>query len=309
MAEELEIKLSLEPGGLIKALSWLQAQPEATKGDKKSLVNSYYDTPDAELNHQQAALRVRQAGDRYIQTLKTRGEFVNGAHRREEWEWPLPGPSLSLGLLADTPLGDRINLARLAPVFETNFTRQVVMLDDGEAVIECAVDDGVVIASPHTKPLHEVEFELVSGDPSRLLVWAKRLAQTCPVFLNLISKAEQGYHLAGIHKTGAVVTEHLGANASEHDDLDRLLQQLSNAWLEQKAVSFEGLDLQLLGTYAEASGLGQTFSALLERLANGEAPSELLGEPELGQCQLGLLANREKQSSGWKSTDSIDNAW
>jgi inorganic triphosphatase YgiF len=261
-------------------------------------VNSYYDTPDAALNHQQAALRVRRAGDRYIQTLKTQGEFINGAHRREEWEWPLPGPSLSLGLLADTPLGDGINLARLAPVFETNFTRQVVMLDDGEAVIECAVDDGVVIAGPHTKPLHEVEFELVSGDPNRLLVWAEKLASQCPIFLNLISKAEQGYHLAGMRKTEQAVTENPGANASEEDDIDRLLQQLSNAWLDQKAVSFEGLDLQLLGTYAEASGLGQTFSALLERLANGESPSQLLGEPELGQCQLGLLAYRQKLSAG-----------
>ncbi|HCL37363.1 MAG TPA: CYTH domain-containing protein, partial [Marinobacter hydrocarbonoclasticus] len=42
------------------------------------------------------ALRVRQAGDRYIQTLKTQGEFVNGAHRRQEWEWDLPGPDLDL---------------------------------------------------------------------------------------------------------------------------------------------------------------------------------------------------------------------
>src|SRR5690554_699661 len=85
MAEELEIKLSLKSGDLVKALNWLLAQPEAQAGSKKSLVNCYYDTPDAELNHQQAALRVRKAGSHYVQTLKTRGEFVDGAHRREEW--------------------------------------------------------------------------------------------------------------------------------------------------------------------------------------------------------------------------------
>lgn len=298
MAEELEIKLTLSQVSQPQALEWLLNQPEASKGSRKSLVNCYYDTPAAELNHQQAALRVRETGERYIQTLKTRGEFVNGAHRREEWEWPLPEPSLSLGLLADTPLGDGINLAELAPVFETNFTRQVVMLDDGKAVIECAVDVGVVVAGSHKKPLHEVEFELVSGDPSRLLVWAERLAWQCPVFLNLISKAEQGYHLAGMHKAEQVAAENSDVNAIEHDDLDHLLQQLSNAWLEQRAVSFEGIDLQLLGTHAEAHGLGQPFFALLERLAKGELPSQLLGEPELGQCQLGLLAGREKQSAG-----------
>src|SRR5690554_184329 len=174
MAEELEIKLSLAPDNLIKALSWLQAQPEAGNGSKKSLVNCYYDTPDAELNHQKAALRVRQAGSQYIQTLKTRGEFVNGAHRREEWEWPVSGPNLSLGLLADTSLGDRVNLARLAPVFETNFTRQVVMLDDGDAVLECWLDEGVIACAGWENPLLAVVLTLVFDDTIRSLIWSYR---------------------------------------------------------------------------------------------------------------------------------------
>lgn len=296
MAEELEIKLSLEPERLKTVLHWLLAQPGAVKGGKKSLVNCYFDTPDAALNRQHAALRVRQAGEQYVQTLKTRGEFVNGAHRREEWEWPVASPSLSLGLLADTPLGDDINLARLVPVFETNFTRQVVMLDDGEAVIECALDDGVIVAGENQKPLHEVEFELKSGNPSRLLVWAERLAQHCPVFLNLISKAEQGYYLAGIHTAEPVVTENSGPTADGLDDIDRLLQRLSSAWLEQSAVSLQGVDLLLLGAHAEACGLGQPFARLAEHLAKGGTLSHLLGKPELGQCQLGLLANRARQS-------------
>lgn len=294
MAIELEIKLTLSKGAQAQAQEWLLAQPEAQRGSTKSLVNCYYDTPIAELNKQRAALRVRQAGNQYIQTLKTQGEFVNGAHRRQEWEWPLSGPSLSLGLLADTPLGDGVNLARLAPVFETNFTRQIVMLDDGEAVIECAVDEGVIVAGAHERPLHEVEFELKTGDPSRLLVWAERLAHQCPVFLNLISKAEQGYYLAGMHESG----EQADNTADGCGDIDQLLHQLSRAWLEQRAVELEGIDVQQLSTQAQACGLGQPFSALLERLAKGESPSQLLGEPELGRCQLGLLANRDRQSPG-----------
>lgn len=288
MAEELEIKLSLTPDNLLKALSWLQAQPEAESGSKKSLVNCYYDTPSADLNSQKAALRVRQAGSQYIQTLKTRGEFVNGAHRREEWEWPVSGPNLSLGLLADTSLGDRVNLARLAPVFETNFTRQVVMLNDGDAVIECALDEGIIVGGGQEAPLHEVEFELVSGDSNRLLVWAERLAQQCPVFLNLISKAEQGYYLAGIHMGGSADTEEAG----ERDDLDRFLQLLSEAWLEQKNVPLEGLNIQVLSEKAEACGLKQSFATVVESLTNGQPLQGLLAKPELGQCQLGLLANR-----------------
>lgn len=296
MAEELEIKLSLEPGNLAKALDWLQAQPEAQPGARKSLVNCYYDTPGAELNGQKAALRVRKVGSQYVQTLKTRGEFVGGAHRREEWEWPVSGPSLSLGMLADTPLGDRVNLARLVPVFETNFTRQIVMLDDGEAVIECAIDDGVVVAGGLEKPLHEVEFELVSGDSHRLLVWAERLARQCPVFLNLVSKAEQGYYLAGVHAARPAAVENTGTSAGQTNDLDRFLQRLSKAWLEQTSVSLEGLDVTALGAQAEACGLGQSFATVAEALAKGQLLGELLARPELGLCQLGMLANRAGRS-------------
>jgi len=293
MAEELEIKLSIEAGRIKTVLNWLLAQPEAAKGSRKLLVNCYYDTPEAELNRQHAALRVRQAGSHFIQTLKTRGDFVGGAHRRQEWEWPVAEASLSLGLLADTPLGDNINLARLAPVFETNFTRQIVMLDDGKAVIECALDSGVIKSAGHQKPLNEVEFELKSGDPSRLLVWAERLARHCPVFLNLISKAEQGYYLAGIRAAELSVTDSAASSNVSHDDLDCFLQQLSKAWLTGSVVSFDGVDVQALHAEAEVCGLGQSFSRVVGRLVGGEPLSDLLNTPELGQCQLGMLLSRQ----------------
>ncbi|WP_018403703.1 CYTH domain-containing protein [Marinobacter gelidimuriae] len=65
--------------------------------------------------------------------------------------------------------------AWLGPVFETNFERRVFVLNDGQAVIECALDRGSIIAREHRQPLNEVEFELKSGDPSRLTVWATTL--------------------------------------------------------------------------------------------------------------------------------------
>src|SRR5690554_6776010 len=113
MAVELEIKLTLSERAQAQALEWLLAQPEAKPGGQKLLVNRYYDTPDAALNRARAALRVRQSGNRYIQTLKTQGEFVDGAHRRREWEWPLPGPELDLPLLESTPLKQQLDLQQL----------------------------------------------------------------------------------------------------------------------------------------------------------------------------------------------------
>src|SRR5690554_1891866 len=137
MAVELEIKLTLSERAQSQALEWLLAQPEARPGGEKLLMNRYYDTPDAALNRARAALRVRQSGNRYIQTLKTQGEFVDGAHRRQEWEWPLPGPELDLSLLETTPLKQQLDLQQLHVAFETNFNRQVVRSEERRVGKEC----------------------------------------------------------------------------------------------------------------------------------------------------------------------------
>jgi inorganic triphosphatase YgiF len=200
MAEELEIKLTLAADFVPTVLDWLAREAPETP-QISPLRNCYYDTPDADLNRERAALRIRQSGTHYIQTLKTKGEFVDGAHRRNEWEWPLPGLSLNLGLLADTPLAERVNLARLQPVFETNFERHQALLYEGGATVECAVDCGTVAAGEHKWPLNEVEFELKAGESGVLLVFAWRLASEVPLFLNLVSKAEQGCYLAGLYQS------------------------------------------------------------------------------------------------------------
>src|SRR5690554_6861085 len=164
MAIELEIKLTVSEPAQTKALDWLMARSGAMQGSAKTLINRYYDTADAALNRAKAALRVRQAGDRFIQTLKTKGEFVDGAHRREEWEWELAGPELDLSLLEQTPLHGQVDLTALELAFETNFQRQVVMLESGSSVIEVAVDSGEILGGGRSLPLREVEFELKAGD-------------------------------------------------------------------------------------------------------------------------------------------------
>lgn len=197
MAEELEIKLTLGKGGTDAARAWLdeRASEETTQ---KRLVNRYFDTPDQALNHERAALRVRQADTHYIQTLKTQGEFVDGAHKRQEWEWLLPGSDLNLGLLADTPIAENVNLAELAVIFESNFDREARLLSHEGAMIECALDSGAVVAGDRRRELAELELELKSGPGSALLSLASQLAGRVPAFLNLVSKAEQGYDLAGL---------------------------------------------------------------------------------------------------------------
>jgi inorganic triphosphatase YgiF len=294
MAVELEIKLTLHPQQISQAVAWLLQQPEASEGARKRLVNTYYDTPSNELNGQRIALRIRQAGGRTIQTLKTQGEFVNGAHKRNEWEWEVPGLNLQLGLLADTPLADNVNLARLAPVFETNFERQVIMLADDNAVIEVAVDTGEIIANGQSRALCEVEFELKSGNADSLLVWAQKLAQQCPVFLNLVSKAEQGYFLAdeSLATARAIESddESSGESAGEATaSLNSLLQRLSQSWLKQQSVSMKRLNLDALMQLAARSDIAQPWSELAEQLQSDTQVSDLLQQPLLGQLQLAML--------------------
>ncbi|MDX1799847.1 MAG: CYTH domain-containing protein, partial [Marinobacter sp.] len=193
MARELEIKMSLTAEDQDEAADWLLAQPGASEGATNDLVNIYYDTLAGDLNRQAIALRVRQSGNRFIQTLKTRGEFVDGAHHRQEWEWPLADARLNLDLIASTPACEHINLAALRPMFETNFRRRTVMLRDDAAEIECALDRGHIVADGRTLALIELELELKAGADQQLVQWARRVADRVPLFVNLISKAEQGY--------------------------------------------------------------------------------------------------------------------
>lgn len=285
MAEELEIKLSLSAGNQEKALKWLLAQSGTSEGQRKKLVNRYFDTPQADLNRQRIALRIRQAGDQFIQTLKTQGEFVDGAHRRQEWEWPLMGTELNIGLVADTPVGQNVNLANLKPVFETNFDRQVVMIEEGEAVIEVAIDAGYIAAGGGKRPLHEVEFELKSGDASHLVRWARSLAENVPVFLNLVSKAEQGYYLAGLHDP-AILPANEGAELS----VPGFLHGLSVAWLKGEALPVDEGDLVAVERAANSRGAQQQFRDVHASLLSGESVANLAERVALGQLQLSIAA-------------------
>ena len=282
MPQELELKLTLTPQALEGAYSWFEHQNESRPGKTRTLVNHYYDTPAADLNNQRSALRVRQTGDGFIQTLKSQGVFAKGAHRREENEWPLQDSSLDTALLEDTPLGEQVDLSELVPVFETNFQRSILMLEDEAAVIECAFDSGVIRAGSRELPLHELELELKSGDESRLLGWALELAERVPVFLNLISKAEQGYYLAGLR------TPELPEASGRLEDF---LRGLSVCWLTGADTSSLVAALDRLEGMAERRNRLAEWQWLRAGLLAGVKPAELMGNRDLGRLQLALVSN------------------
>ncbi|TBW55905.1 CYTH domain-containing protein [Marinobacter halodurans] len=277
MAEELEIKLTLGKGGIDAARAWLAGWGSG-ETTRKRLVNRYFDTPEQALNHERAALRVRQADAHYIQTLKTQGEFVDGAHKRQEWEWPLPGADLNLGLLADTPIAENVNLARLAVIFETNFDRETRLLTREGATIECALDSGTVVAGSRQRALAELELELKSGDSTALLELASQLVGQVPAFLNLVSKAEQGYYLAGLGEPASRV--------DSDEPVTAWLQALGIHWLTGEAgqVCREALDA--LHQVATRMGLEEEWRWAL---AQDDRATDWLFDTRLLRLQLGLL--------------------
>ena len=281
---ELEVKLTLEPDALPRARAVVSEQVDDADRDLIKLRNIYFDTPEFALNEQRMALRIRHKGTRFIQTLKTQGEFVDGGHRRMEWEWPLSTAELDLTLLAETPLSDKVDLHQLKPVFETNFERQVLMITEsasgGEALVEVAVDQGRILSGERARPLCEVEFELKSGNPAVLRQLALKLSASVPVFLNVISKAEQGYHLAGVTSPAPDVA---GAV-----DVYGFFRGLSACWLRHLPFDLGGADLSQIRQAASVAGVSAEFEKLANQLASGHSIDALMAEGLLGQVQLAL---------------------
>lgn len=202
MATETELKLLVDPAA-IKQLEQHPSLARAAWQDVRLLRNTYYDTPALELAAARIALRVRQQGERYIQTLKTRGQSVDGLHQRGEWEWELESERLDTSLLAaeiwpaELPPAEQLVLE---PVFTTDFRRRLWRLRFDGAEIEVALDQGEVACSgPEgarlTDPICELELELRSGPAAALFALARTLGEQTELRPSDISKAQRGYQL------------------------------------------------------------------------------------------------------------------
>ena len=205
---EVELKFDLAP----KAHAAFRRLPALAgiRGRTVRLQATYFDTPDFELRRREMALRLRRAGRRWIQTLKTGRSGAGGLHSREEWEADRPGPTLDLGLLAGTPLDEAPDVAsRLGEVFTVDMRRTSweVEVSPGNRV-EVALDRGEVRRGERTDPISEVEIESLSGDPLAVFDLAERLMQpgetVAALLPSAITKAQRGYRLADADTAGPV---------------------------------------------------------------------------------------------------------
>ena len=199
MPVETELKLRIAPEhlarlkrhALFKSLS--VARPVMQR-----LHNIYYDTPKLELHKTGMALRLRRAGNHWLQTLKGGGSVEAGLHRRNEWEVPVRSAKLDFSFPGVEEWNEHLPPAlrkKLQPVFVTDFTRSSRMLRYQGAEIELCIDQGEVRAGERSAAICELELELKSGEPRQLFELALAILDVVPFELEAVSKAERGYRL------------------------------------------------------------------------------------------------------------------
>ena len=203
---EIELKFQVPPARraeLLKAVATASAH-------KLRLRAVYADTPDRRLAAAGLALRLRQEGRRWVQTLKGPGD---GLMQRLEHEVVLPPrrgrPLLDAARHAGTPAGDALaralgddGAALLQPLYTTDVTRVLRRVRHAGALVEIAYDRGTLQAADGTPgageraTIDEIEFELFTGDAAGLVALAARWAERFGLWWDPRTKSERGYRLA-----------------------------------------------------------------------------------------------------------------
>jgi triphosphatase len=167
----------------------------------------YLDTADQRLAAAGLALRLRQEGRLWVQTLKGRGD---GLVQRLEHEVPLPDvrgiPNVDVTLHNGTSAGTALAAALhgagpLQPVYRTHVMRWHRLVRSGGAVVELAYDRGHLITSYGTgierrAVVNEIEFELVRGPAAALPALAAQWAMRHGLWWDVRTKSERGFRLA-----------------------------------------------------------------------------------------------------------------
>lgn len=194
MPQEVELKLDLSADA---AHDLIASDILGAEAQLHRLRTPYFDTPDRVLLENGFTLRIRDAGNSRIQTVKAAGSAAAGLFARPEWERPVESDQ---PLLDDTNplrslLGERIR--DMAPVFEVQVERRIWNVQWEGALIEVVLDRGQVVAGERTAPICEIELELKQGRPAALFSLARRLGENAPLRLGVVNKAERGFRLLG----------------------------------------------------------------------------------------------------------------
>jgi triphosphatase len=201
IATEIELKLAARLGDLPTLTRLLEMRAQSPGSACETLVSTYFDTPDRALAAQGITLRVRERDGEFVQTVKSGVSGDRTGLVRGEWEDRIDGPLPDTWAPQSGHLVPAAAVDRLVPLFRTEVDRKTVELHPGpRACIEAAIDRGRIqaTAADAGEPICEVELELKRGHAASLYDVALELLAVAPVRLELRSKAERGYRLAGV---------------------------------------------------------------------------------------------------------------
>ncbi len=155
----------------------------------------YFDTPSRELVQARVALRLRQEGRQWVQTLKMPGEHVLS---RIELNHNRPGPVLDLSVYVGTVAEAAISgiTEALAVCYETDVVRHLRKVRTRQGSVEIALDTGCLRAGKIELPISEIEFELLSGKLDAVFELGRKWQRAHGLILDARSKSERGDQLA-----------------------------------------------------------------------------------------------------------------
>jgi len=196
---EIELKFQIPPDARAAVA---QAVASGRCGQTR-LQAIYFDTRDRRLATAGVAVRLRQEGSQWVQTVKGGDPH---AMQRHEHNVPVegvpdgPAPALDLARHDGTPAGALLTRAlagmELAPLYRTDILRTHRTVHAQRGTIELDLDVGEIVAADRRWPVHELEIELVDGEPVAVLDAAACWVRRHGLWLDVRSKAERGDRLA-----------------------------------------------------------------------------------------------------------------
>lgn len=164
------------------------------------IIDSYLDNPAAALAAQKVALRIRQVGESFEATMKTRTQIQGGMACRKELTMALSSatdfPS-ALQELQSIKTWEGIGLENLAVKFQIKNCRRAYAFTYEDALCEAALDEYLILAGGKEKLCREIELELKSGAEQSLQKLITTLTQQsglAPAKVSKVATAEKLLH-------------------------------------------------------------------------------------------------------------------
>lgn len=163
-----------------------------------SMETTYFDTPDSLLSGEKITLRRRMENGVSVCTIKTPAP----GHARGEWDIAGPWCADTAAALFARAGVKAVPFEQLYTACGAKFTRLAKTIELDGAVVELALDEGVLLGGGREKALCELEVELKSGSEEAAVQWAEALAQRYHLYPQPKSKFKRAKELTQGDKNG-----------------------------------------------------------------------------------------------------------